>query len=273
VAERVAVIDCGRQLVLGVPIQACDLAAAAERVMAAARGRQPLGVACLAVHGVMTAVRDHDYRARLEGLELTLPDGQPVRWALNRLHGCGLPERVYGPHVMLELCRQAAAEGLPIYLFGTTPQTLGALERSLRERYPSLRIAGSQPSRFRALSEAEQQEDRARISASGARLVFAGLGCPRQEIWAYENRRELSMPCLAVGAAFDFIAGTQAQAPAWMQRRGLEWLFRLAHEPRRLWRRYLLLNPAFLALLGLELVGWRRRPAPLAAEPRPVRPG
>lgn len=266
-------IDRGRQLVLGVPIQACDLAAAAERVVAAAQSREPLGVACLAVHGVMTAVRDADYRARLESLELTLPDGQPVRWALNRLHGARLPERVYGPHLMLELCRQSAAAGLPIYLFGSTPETLGRLQGALHERCPSLEIAGRQPSRFRALSEAEQQEDRARIAGSGARLVFAGLGCPRQEIWVYENRRELSMPCLAVGAAFDFIAGTRAQAPPWMQRRGLEWLFRLAHEPRRLWRRYLLLNPAFLALLGLELVGSKRRPAPPTGEPTPVRPG
>jgi exopolysaccharide biosynthesis WecB/TagA/CpsF family protein len=267
------VIDRGRQLVLGVPIQACDLPAAAERVMAAARGREPLGVACLAVHGVMTAVRDDAYRARLASLELTLPDGQPVRWALNRLHGCGLAERVYGPRLMLEVCRLAAAEGLPIYLFGSTSETLGKLERALRERYPSLTIAGRQPSRFRGLNAAEQRADRARIAESGARLVFVGLGCPRQEIWVYENRKELAVPCLAVGAAFDFIAGAQAQATAWMQRRGLEWLFRLAHEPRRLWRRYVLLNPAFLALLALELLGRRRRAEAPVHEPPSVRPG
>jgi exopolysaccharide biosynthesis WecB/TagA/CpsF family protein len=266
-------IDRGRAPVLGVPIDACDLEAAATRVVDAAREGRPLGVACLAVHGVMTAVGDAAYRARLADLELTVPDGQPVRWALNRLHRKGLAERVYGPDLMLEVCRRAEGEGLAIYLFGSTEAVLAGLTVALAGRHPKLAIAGSHASRFRNLSEAERLEDLRRIRASGARIVFAGLGCPRQEIWVYENRRELAMPCLAVGAAFDFLAGNLAQAPAWMQRRGLEWLFRLSREPRRLWRRYLLLNPAFVALLGLELLGLRRPQAPLGGEPPRVMPG
>jgi len=266
-------IERGRLPVLGVGVDACDLEAAAGRVIAAARDGRPLGVACLAVHGLMTAVGDPAYRARLADLELVVADGQPVRWALNWRHRAGLAERVYGPDLTLEVCRRAEAAELPVYLFGSTDAVLERLESSLKERFPRLGIAGSQPSRFRSLSEAERREDLERVRASGARILLCGLGCPRQEVWVYENRRELGLPCLAVGAAFDFLSGRLAQAPAWVQRRGLEWAFRLAREPRRLWRRYLLLNPAFVILLGLELVGWRRSGEPLQGEPPRVMPG
>ena len=234
-------------------MNAVDMAAAAKTIVDAARRRHGLGVSALAVHGVMTAVRDKEMRARLNSLELVVPDGQPVRWALNLLHGTRLRERVYGPDLTLEACRLAAQEGLGVFLFGSKKVTLEALSRRLVERFPALDIRGCQPSRFRPASEEERRKDLEVIRASNADLVLVGLGCPRQEIWAYENRRELSLPVLAVGAAFDFHAGTLPQAPPIMQRWGLEWLFRLREEPRRLWKRYLLLNPAFLFLLGLQL--------------------
>jgi exopolysaccharide biosynthesis WecB/TagA/CpsF family protein len=248
-------IDRGRHQVLGVGIDAVDYEAAVERVVAAAREGRPLGVSALAVHGVMTGVLDRAHRHRLNDLELVVPDGQPVRWALNLLHRARLPDRVYGPNLMLRVCERAAAEGLPVFLFGGSAELLAALRRRLTERIPNLRIAGARPSLFRRMSGSEERALADEIRACGAAITLIGLGCPRQEVSAYELRRLLPMPLLAVGAAFNFHAGQLAQAPPGWQTRGLEWLFRLIQEPRRLWRRYLLLNPLFVSLLALEAVG------------------
>lgn len=245
-------IDRGKRNVIGVLVDAVDYDAAVERIITAAKERRPMSISALAVHGVMTGVLDDVHRYRLNHLDLVVADGQPVRWALNALHGTGLTDRVYGPNLTLRLCERAAAESLPIYLYGSKPDVLAALTRNLRERFPGLVIAGSEPSRFRCLSEDEKLEVAQRIANSGARIVFAGLGCPRQEVWVYEYRNLLSMPLLAVGAAFDFHARTLPQAPAYMQRAGLEWFYRLVREPRRLWRRYLFLNPHYSMLVFLQ---------------------
>jgi exopolysaccharide biosynthesis WecB/TagA/CpsF family protein len=247
-------IDRGKRNVLGVLLNAIDYEAAVQQVIQAAQDGRALAVSALAVHGVMTGVLDARQRYRLNHLDLVVPDGQPVRWALNWLHDTALQDRVYGPTLMLGVCERAARERLPIYLYGSRDLVLENLSARLRQRFPKLCIAGHQPSRFRRLSVDEQAETVRIIRDSGARLVFAGLGCPRQEVWAYENRASLSMPILAVGAAFDFHAGLVAQAPATWQNRGLEWLYRLLREPRRLWRRYLFLNPLYLLLVGLQLV-------------------
>jgi exopolysaccharide biosynthesis WecB/TagA/CpsF family protein len=162
---------------------------------------------------------------------------------------------------MSDVCRLAAKEGLPVYFYGSKQETLVALGTRLVDAYPGLVIAGHKASRFRPVTEEEQLSDAEAILASGARIVFAGLGCPRQEIWTHAMRGHLSLPVLAVGAAFDFHAGTVRRAPEWMQKRGLEWFFRLLQEPRRLWRRYLLLNPAFLALVVLQITGLKRIPS------------
>jgi exopolysaccharide biosynthesis WecB/TagA/CpsF family protein len=252
------VIDQGKRNILGVLVDAMDYEAAVARILGAARARQALGVAALAVHGLMIGVTDATQRYRLNHLDLVLPDGQPVRWGLNWLHRAGLADRVYGPTLMLKLCEGAAAENLPVYLYGSSPRVLDALCANLRRRFPGLAIAGAQPSRFRTVSAEEKHEIAARIAGSGAALVFAGLGCPRQEVWVYEHRGALSMPCVAVGAAFDFHAGTLAQAPAVVQRAGLEWLYRLAREPRRLWKRYALYNPMYAGLLALQAAGLAR---------------
>jgi exopolysaccharide biosynthesis WecB/TagA/CpsF family protein len=174
------------------------------------------------------------------------------------LHGIKLIDRVYGPRLTLEVCNAAAQEGLPVYFYGSTQEVLGALSQNLRQKFPRLMIAGSEPSRFRKLSLAEKEELVGRIRTSGAALVFVGLGCPRQEVWTYEFTRLVSRPVLAVGAAFAFHAGKVPQAPDWMQNAGLEWLFRMGSEPRRLWKRYLLLNPAYLLLLALQAVKLNR---------------
>jgi exopolysaccharide biosynthesis WecB/TagA/CpsF family protein len=268
VVEHEQMIDRGKKNLLGVCVDAADYEAVAERVIAAAREQQPLTVSALAVHGVMTGVLDRIHRFRLDHLDLVLPDGQPVRWALNLLYRAGLPERVYGPLLMLRICEKAAEAGLPIYLYGSRASVLEKLQAALGQRYPGLRIAGATPSRFRRISQGEKRALVEEIRGSGARIVFVGLGCPIQEVWVYEHREFLPIPLLAVGAAFDFHAGTLPEAPAWMQRAGLGWLFRLAHEPRRLWRRYLPLNPLYLFLLFLQWTGLHEFSPAAAVPPR-----
>lgn len=239
-------IDLGRHPILGVHVNAVDYDRAVQRITQAAERREPCAVSALAVHGVMEGARDPVQIQRLNRLDLVVPDGQPVRWALRWIHGQALPDRVYGPELMLRLASEFARRALPIFLYGSRPHVLLRLERNLRARFPELAIAGAEPSRFRRLAAEERDALVERITACGARAVFVGLGCPRQEVFVYENRELLGVPAIAVGAAFDFHAGLVPQAPALLQRAGLEWLFRLGLEPQRLWRRYLLLNPLFL---------------------------
>ena len=244
--------------VLGVGVDATNYIGAVERIVDAAQHKSPLTVSALAVHGVMTGVLDQAHRHRLNQLDLVVPDGQPVRWALNLLHHAELQDRVYGPNLMLKVCERAAAEGLPIYLYGSKAETLASLSQNLRAQFPRLIVAGMQPSRFRQLSADEKLEVAAQIKASGAAITFVGLGCPRQEVFVYEFRDVLPMPLLAVGAAFDFHAGTVSQAPEFMQRNGLEWCYRLLHEPRRLWQRYVLLNPLYVTMLVMQAIGLKQ---------------
>lgn len=234
-----------------------DYAAACEAILAAAAAKRAFTVTALAVHGVMTGALSSQHRHRLNALDMVLPDGQPVRWALNLLHQAGLRDRVYGPSLMLRICERAEMLGLSVGLYGSRQEVLDDLRRELQATFPRLRLVSVIPSRFGRVSPDEQAELAKRIAASGVDLLFVGLGCPRQEVWLYENRAWLDLPLIAVGAAFDFHAKRLAQAPGWMQDRGLEWLFRFWHEPRRLWRRYVLLNPLFLSLLTLQFLGVR----------------
>jgi N-acetylglucosaminyldiphosphoundecaprenol N-acetyl-beta-D-mannosaminyltransferase len=263
-------IDQGKRNVLGVLVDVIDYGAATEKVLVAAREQRPLALTALAVHGVMTGVQDPAHNARLNAFDVVTPDGQPVRWALNLLHGAGLADRVYGPSLTLEVLRGCAAEGLPVYLYGSTPQTLERLVPALTDLFPALKIAGVEPSKFRDVRPGEDADIAARIKASGARVVLVGLGCPRQEIFAYAMRPLLDMPLLAVGAAFDYHAGLLRKPPVWMQKHGLEWLWRLGLEPGRLWRRYLILNPVYAArLLAQKLRLWPATP-PVPATQRPA---
>lgn len=251
-------IDHGKHNVLGIRIAAVDYAAAVQQIMEAAQAGVPLTVSALAVHGVMTGVLDPAHRFRLNQFDLLVPDGQPVRWALGWLHGVRLAQRVYGPDLMLNICRQAAEDGTPIFLFGGTADLLATLQARLGERFAKLHIAGVRPSQFRRVTPGERDDLVREIRATGARITFVGLGCPRQEVWAFEHREALAMPIIAVGAAFPFHAGQLPQAPPALQARGLEWAYRLLQEPKRLWRRYLLLNPLYLSLLGMQWARLRR---------------
>jgi len=250
----------GKRNILGVLIDAVDYEGAVDIIIRAAKENRAAAVSALAVHGLMVGARDQEQRFRLNQFDLLVPDGQPVRWVLNALYGVGLPDRVYGPNLTLKVCARAEEEGLPVYFYGATPEILAALRPALKKRFPNLTVAGAEPSKFRCLQQAEKVKLVERIRSSRAALVFVGLGCPRQEIFAYEFRELLRVPILAVGAAFPFLAGILPQAPVWMQDSGLEWLYRLMTEPRRLWRRYLFLNPAYVLLVLLQATRLSRFP-------------
>ena len=237
---------------VGVSVTTYDEATAV--ILRAARQGVSGIVSCHAVHALVTAARDPVLREMVNTFEIVSPDGQPVRWALNLLHHARLSDRVYGPELMLRLCRGAADAAVPIYLYGGSPTVIQRLCANLLRMSPRLQIAGFESPPFRASTVEEDQAAVDRINGSSAGLVFVGLGCPKQDVFAYEHRRAIRAVQVCVGAAFDFHAGVKKMAPGWMQRRGLEWFYRLCQEPGRLGRHYLVTNGIFLAKLGAALL-------------------
>jgi N-acetylglucosaminyldiphosphoundecaprenol N-acetyl-beta-D-mannosaminyltransferase len=234
--------------VLGVPLAITDYERTLDWMDASAEAGHRGYVCVAATHTVVACSEDAELRAAVLGSDFTVPDGQPLVWAL-RLLGQRLGDRVYGPDLMDAACARAARTGRTFYLYGGRDRNaLAELERRLVRRHPGLRIVGSHAPVFRPLTAEEETAVVADIEACRPDVVWVGLGVPRQEKWMARMRPLLTAPVLVgVGAAFDFHAGLVPQAPAWMQRLGLEWLFRLAQEPRRLWRRYLHYNPRYLA--------------------------
>jgi N-acetylglucosaminyldiphosphoundecaprenol N-acetyl-beta-D-mannosaminyltransferase len=212
-----------------------------------------------AVNLVMSAHEEARTMTAVLGATLAVPDGMPLVWALRAL-GHKRATRVYGPDLMLGFCARAATAGTPMYLYGGRDEAaLALLTTRLRERFPGLRIVGSYTPPFRELTAQEERQVVADIDASGAQVVWVGIGQPKQERWMHRMRPRLRAPLLVgVGAAFDFHAGLMPQAPRWMQRAGLEWSYRLAREPRRLWRRYARYNPAFVAGFARQYLRERR---------------
>jgi exopolysaccharide biosynthesis WecB/TagA/CpsF family protein len=204
----------------------------------------------MSAHGLVAGARDAKFREILNSFSIVASDGQPVRWALNLFHKTGLKDRVYGPELTIRLCKAAAEHGVPIYLYGSSPEVIEKLQANLRDKFPAIKIAGAESPPFRPLTSEEDAAVIKRINDSGAGIVFIGTGCPKQEIFAYEHRHSIKGVQLCVGAAFDFHAGEKKTAPSWMQKRGLEWLFRLTQEPKRLWKRYLVTNTMFSLLVG-----------------------
>jgi N-acetylglucosaminyldiphosphoundecaprenol N-acetyl-beta-D-mannosaminyltransferase len=210
------------------------------------------------VHGVIEAWRDPALRRIYNRAGLTVADGMPLVW-VGQWRGHRSVRRVYGPDLMLALAARATAAGHRCYLYGGAPGVGDALAATLGLRFPGLRVVGTDAPPFRPLTAEEDEAAVQRINAARPDIVWVGLGCPRQERWMSAHRNRLDAAVLVgVGAAFDFHAGRVPQAPRWLMRLGLEWLFRLFQEPRRLWRRYLLYNPLFVALLALELSGLSR---------------
>lgn len=234
--------------ILGIPLAISDYEQVIDWMdaMIAARARGYITAA--AVNLVMSAQEQPATLAATLGATLAVPDGQPLVWALHAL-GHRQATRVYGPDLMAKFCQRAAHNGTAIYLYGGRGQAeRELLERRLSERFAGLRIAGGSSPPFRELSAAENEREIELINSSGAAVVWVGTGQPRQEQWMHQMRSRLEPPLLVgVGAAFDFHAGLVSQAPGWMQRNGLEWIYRLSREPRRLWRRYARYNPLFVA--------------------------
>ena len=239
---------------LGVHVSVTDYEEATSLILEAARRRIPGTVACQAVHALVTASGDATMRTVVNAFDLVTPDGQPIRWAMNLLHRTSLRQRVYGPTLTLRLCRRAAEEGVPVYLYGSLPEVVARLRANLTAWFPGLQVAGAESPPFRPLAPEEDEETVRRINSSGAGILLLGLGCPKQDLFAYEHRLRIRPVQVCVGAAFDFHAGSKRMAPPWMQCCGLEWLFRLLQEPRRLWRRYLVTNSVFIAKLATELI-------------------
>ena len=244
--------------ILGVPLGLIDYQRTLEWIDAMAAEREHGYVCVCNVHTVMASQEDPELRSALIGASLNVPDGQPLVWALNAL-GHSLSDRVYGPELMARASARAATTGQRFYLYGGRNQgALVQLALNLRQRYPGIRIVGGYSPPHRPLTEEEQTAVIAEINDADPDVVWVGIGVPKQEKWMAALRPLLDAPVLiGVGAAFDFHAGLVPQAPPSLQRAGLEWAYRLAHEPRRLWRRYLRYNPRFVGAFALQLT--RRR--------------
>lgn len=210
------------------------------------------------VHGLVESQHDEELRRIYNTAGLVTPDGMPVVW-LSQLRGYRRVERVYGPDLMLAVCAASVEHGWRHFLYGGTDGVAPLLAQRLEERFPGIQIAGTYTPPFRPLTEAEDRDVVDQINRSGADIVWVGIGAPKQEKWmaAHVGRTGASV-LVGVGAAFDFHAGVKRQAPRWMQRAGLEWLFRLMSEPRRLWWRYLRTNPYFVHLVALQALGLRK---------------
>ena len=231
---------------------------ATEQILSASQRPCCQRVHAANVHMVMEGVDDPAFLEVTNSADLVTPDGMPLVWAL-RLLGAEDATRVYGPTLTLHVCRAAAQAGIPIGLYGGTPDSLQDFRVFLHHEFPGIRIACSIAPPFRTLTPEEDSAYTDQILESGARILFVGIGCPKQEWWMYNHRDRLPLVMLGVGAAFDFHSGRVRQAPAVMQGLGLEWLFRLIAEPRRLWKRYARQNPRFVLMFAQQL--WRHRMA------------
>lgn len=235
--------------IFGVDYAVTDYGDATRRILEAAVERQSFGVTALAVHGLIEAVNDPEFSALVRSIDLVVPDGQPVRWAMNALHDTDLVDRVYGPDLTWHVLRAASSAdaGLRVFLFGSTGETCEAFRSAILQECPNLEV-DFQADRFREATTEEDEADVNRINAFGAHIVLVGRGCPRQERWVAEHLGKVDAAMLAVGAAFDYGAGSLEVPPEFMQRWGLQWLYRLKQEPGRLWKRYLFTNTQFVVL-------------------------
>lgn len=232
----------------GIYYTATDYEDAARVIIGHASRNRSFGVSALAVHGLVTAYKNESLKSLVNKIDLVVPDGQPVRWALNSIYHTHLKDRVYGPLLTLKVLEHSDEKKLKVYLYGSTQNTCERFANFIQTKYPHIKIVGIHVDRFREATDQEDDEDIAKINASGAHIVLVGRGCPRQEIWVANHLGKVNAAMMAVGAAFDFHAGTVKQAPGWMQNAGLEWLFRLIQEPKRLWKRYLVTNSIFILL-------------------------
>lgn len=239
--------------ILGMRADASTYTDATDLITAWALRGESRYVCVATVHMVMEAFDDPAYQRAVNAADLVTTDGMPLVWGL-RLLGLRSATRVYGPDLTPIICERAARDGIPVGFYGSSEAVLSGMVARLQAAYPALQVAYRHSPPFRALDDAEVAAELEELRASGARIIFVGLGCPKQERWMQARRGHVDAVMLGVGAAFDYVAGSKAQAPDWMQALGLEWLFRLVTEPRRLWKRYLYNNPRFLAHFAIQLV-------------------
>lgn len=255
--------------ILGVGISALTMPQAVVQIADWITSQTRRYVSVCTVHTVMECQRDEAVRRAVNGAGLATPDGMPLVW-LSRWWGRGQVMRVYGPDLMLALCQYSVERGYRHYFYGGASGVPDLLAKSLQQRFPGLQVAGGYSPPFRPLSEQENGGIIARINEANPDIVWVGLGTPKQDLWMAAHRSQLTAPVLiGVGAAFDFHTGRIPQAPRWMQNAGLEWFFRLWQEPRRLWYRYLVYNPLFIALVVAQQVGLRRYPLDNTPTPTP----
>lgn len=250
----------GRLNILGVGISSIDMKGALSRIDTWIRLRDRQYVCVTGVHGVMESQINPRLKKIHNHAGLVTPDGMPLVW-LNKLAGNKWVTRVYGPDLMLAVFSQGIERGYKHFLYGGGPGVAEKLAKSLQEKFPGAQIVGCYTPPFGPLSEDEDQKIVETINSANPDIVWVGLSTPKQEMWMYDHRDKLDAPVLiGVGAAFDFHAGLKAQAPEWMRQAGLEWLFRLVTEPRRLWKRYLRNNPLFIWSISLQILGLRKYP-------------
>ncbi len=221
---------------------------ASDVIIDKAKKRESFGVSALAVHGLIESVRDKGFKNALKKLDMIVPDGQPVRWALNSFHKTRLKDRVAGPILTRYVLQKANQDGLGIYLYGSTQMTLDKIGLFMQKNYPNVKINGTHADRFREATPEEDLADIKKINESGTHILLVGRGCPRQEKWVSNHIGKINSPMLAIGAAFDFYAGNINHAPQWMQDLGLEWVYRFIQDPKRTWKRYLIHNSHFIYL-------------------------
>jgi N-acetylglucosaminyldiphosphoundecaprenol N-acetyl-beta-D-mannosaminyltransferase len=250
-------LEQARVNILGVGVSVLNMETALCETESLLDGGKQGYVCVTGVHGIMEAQSDEAFRAILNRSFLTTPDGMPTVW-LGRIHGFNQMKRVYGPDYMLGLCERSVARGYRHFLFGGKPGVAEELRETLTRRFPGLQIVGTYTPPFRPLNREEENDLRFRLRASRADILWCGLSTPKQERFmsAYRDRMPVKL-MVGVGAAFDLLSGNLSEAPDWMKQSGLQWLYRLVKEPRRLWRRYLLNNPKFAWLVFLELTGFK----------------
>jgi N-acetylglucosaminyldiphosphoundecaprenol N-acetyl-beta-D-mannosaminyltransferase len=242
--------------ILGVRVDATNYERATEQIVSWASSGLSRYVSLCTVNQIMEARDSSGYAQVMREADLVTSDGMPLVWLLKRL---GIPNatRVYGPDLMPLVLSAAARRGVPVGFYGGSSTVLDRLVNLARQRFQGLQIAYAEAPPFRAATAEEDESSIQNLNASGVRILFVGIGSPKQERWMHAHRDRLHCVMIGVGAAFDFLTGAKPQAPRWMQRSGLEWLFRLSSEPSRLWRRYLLQNPRFLALVLSEFLRGR----------------
>jgi N-acetylglucosaminyldiphosphoundecaprenol N-acetyl-beta-D-mannosaminyltransferase len=242
----------GRQ-VLGTWIDALFWDDAIMKVIEWGAARESRYICICNVHSVVTANHDSKFNRVVNGADMSTSDGAPIAWALRQL-GYPAQERINGPDLMWRYLREAERIGQSAFFYGSTDDTLAKLRLAIHREFPQLRIAGMHSPPFRTLSREEDEAEVAKINDSGAHVVFVGLGCPKQEIWMADHKGRINAVMIGVGAAFDYHSGTKKRAPLWWQRNGLEWLYRLGSEPRRLMKRYLVTNTFFVFRFAKQLI-------------------